>query len=488
MSAPVRLSVPSEARSPAIAQATTLAFAAGHGLDREVTAALNSVVQGLLKYVLEHAYPDDTTGEVELALGFEPDGVLVTVHDWGLPMPSFGGGLNDPPADVEAAAQGAQDLRLVNLGADGKRWSAVVPALGATATAPSARAFGASPRAVAPGTETQADEVTIRGAGSEDAEAISRLLFANYGLTYGHPDFYRPRWLGEEIRAERVVPTVAVHAGEIVGHHALVLDPSEGAGETGIAVVHPAYRGLGLFNRLSDHTLAVARERDVPALFGRAVTVHPYSQRAERAHGYVETALLLGAVPATMAMRDIPGAEAGRRSATLVAYRALADPGARAITIPPRFDGVLRAVYGQLRLAVGLPGVERATVERPAIDVRADLARGTTLLRIRAWGADGPAALLRELHMLTRRRDDVLYVDLDLHTLDAAELEEALDLLAARYFFLAGLMPFGENGHDRLRLQRLQTEAIEIEGVVVDSEHAQALRDAVLTDRAHVCD
>jgi len=81
------------------------------------------------------------------------------------------------------------------------------------------------------------------------------------------------------------------------------------------------------------------------------------------------------------------------------------------------------------------------------------------------------------------RHEDVVYVDLDLHALTADQLDTVIDVLRDRDFFLCGLMPFGPEGHDRLRLQRIQAENVELDGIVLDSDDAQALEVHVMADR-----
>jgi N-acetylglutamate synthase-like GNAT family acetyltransferase len=162
----------------------------------------------------------------------------------------------------------------------------------------------------------------IREATPDDAEGIAQLLYENYHLSYMHPDFYRPRYLIAELDAGRLLSTVAVHDGQIVGHHALMRAADEPSAETGAAVVHSAYRGLGLFGRLSQLTLERARRLRLAAVYGDAVTIHPFSQRAERAHDYRESALVLGMVPAQVTMRGRARTSppAGRRSCAHISF------------------------------------------------------------------------------------------------------------------------------------------------------------------------
>ena len=79
---------------------------------------------------------------------------------------------------------------------------------------------------------------------------------------------------------------------------------------------------------------------------------------------------------------------------------------------------------------------------------------------------------------------DVVYADLDLTT--GAASQEAIETLNELGFFYAGLILCGADGHDYLRLQRLNAENVELERIVCDSDFAQGLLRTVLDDRLRV--
>lgn len=64
--------------------------------------------------------------------------------------------------------------------------------------------------------------MVIRDATPTDSEAISQLLYENYHLTYGHPDFYRPRWVAEQLGEGALLSSLAEVGGEVIGHHAIM--------------------------------------------------------------------------------------------------------------------------------------------------------------------------------------------------------------------------------------------------------------------------
>jgi GNAT superfamily N-acetyltransferase len=279
-----------------------------------------------------------------------------------------------------------------------------------------------------------------------------------------------------------LVSTIAVHDGRVIGHSALMPLPGVSSAETGAAVVHSAYRGLGVFGRLSEHTLDAAIERGLASVFGDAVTIHPFSQRAERSNGYYETALQLGMVPAQTTMRGFGGEGPRKRTATLRSYRPF-DEQPRRVALPAFYRELLETVY----VNVGLPIEARtqpAPFEGEALNFEVDEPRSLGFLRVRRWEGEAGSALKGALRHLRSQHVDVAYADVDL--MGVADVNEATAELNELGFFAAGLVLHGLDGHDSLRLQLLDSEEIELEDVICDSAFAAALMRRVLEDKARV--
>ena len=86
-------------------------------------------------------------------------------------------------------------------------------------------------------------------------------------------------------------------------------------------------------------------------------------------------------------------------------------------------------------------------------------------------------------HLLSRHAD-VLYADVDPHAIgDPAAAVSHLNDLG---FFLAGLVLHGPEGHDHVRLQRLNAEYVELETIVCASPASERLKQQVLEDRRGV--
>lgn len=477
----VRISIGSESSELDLVEGVVERFSLARNLQPADAERLGQVVRGLAAWIIERAYPDDPTGELVVQLELAEGAVRCTIEDWGEPITAFGGGLDSIPSELAGIEAMTHDLRLVNLGREGKRLSAAVEASGVTpeehvALAQFARESGES--------EATADQVEVRNTELNDVEAVSRLLYTNYGLGYGHPNFYRPRWVEAEIEAGRLHSTVAVLAGEIVGHHALLLEKSGQAGETGVAVVHPAYRGLGIFNRLFEHTIERARAAKVEAVYARAVTAHPFSQRAEHSRGYRESALMLGSVPKG---KDESG-NPTPRAASLLTFLPL-DRSPRPVSFPERYAEPLRAAYANLELETVEPQRERALEqlgERRSAQIERDEQRVSSVITVSRWGEEGRAQMVDAVRSAVHHHDDVSYCDLDLETLSSGELDEAIQQLREFDYFYCGLALCAAAGHDHLRMQSLMSDDVELEAIVLDSDYAKGLRETIFADRAPV--
>jgi N-acetylglutamate synthase-like GNAT family acetyltransferase len=457
------------------------AFAAAAGIAAEDAGRLGKVVEGLVGFTLENAYPGDDLGEIELILEAEDDLVRITVHDWGRPLMSAGADFGPLTERLAELAPETEKIRLLNLGSDGKLLSAEVSVSSSGDGHAARHHVEAAPRRAQADAESQ-DTIEVRKASSRDAEAIAQLLYESYHLSYVHADFYRPRYLVAALEAGELESTIAVHEGRVIAHHALMPLPDVPSAETGAAVVHSAYRGLGIFGRLFEHTLEAATERGLASVFGDAVTTHPFSQRAELSHGYRETALQLGMVPAGTTMRGFGGEGPKQRTATLRSYRPF-DQRPRQVTLPAVYRELLEAAYANAGLSIET-GTKPGSFEGDPVITELDEPRSLGFLRLRHWDREAPTALKQAVHHLLSRHVDVVYADVDLSSVD--EVDEATAELNELGFFAAGLVLHGAEGHDHMRLQLLDCEQVELEQIVCDSSFAESLRRRVLEDRTRV--
>ena len=477
----VQITVLSDASAPSLVLALIPAFAAALEIPAEDERRLGAVVEQLVGFTLDNAYPDDDLGEIEVALDAGDGSVHVCVHDWGLPLTSAGGEFGPLPEALAALSPDARKVLLTNLGSNGKRLTAEVAVRSGGDVRARWHHIEAAPRR-APAGEDASDPIEVRTATPQDAEAIAQLLYESYHLSYVHADFYRPRYLMTMLESGGLLSTIAVHDGRVIAHGALMPLPGVSSAESGAAVVHSAYRGLGIFGRLAGHNLDRAVVGGLASIFGDAVTIHPFSQRVERANGYSETALQLGMVPAQTTMRGFGGEGPGRRTATIRSYRPF-DHEPRRVALPAAYRELLERMYANVGLTVE-PRTQPAPFEGDAITVEVDEPRSLGFLRLRRWEGETGSALKEALRHVRSQHVDVAYADLDL--MAVADVNGTTAELNELGFFGAGLVLHGLDGHDYLRLQLLDSDEIELEDIVCDSEFAQALMRRVLEDKARV--
>ena len=477
----VKVTVLSDASALSLVLALVPPFAAASEIPAADARRLETVVAHLVGFTLDNAYPDDDLGEIEVTLEAGADLVHVTLHDWGLPLTSAGGDFGPLPEPLDALVPHVRNLRLLNLGSAGKRLAAEVSVRSSGDGHAGRHHLEAAPR-LAPARAETPDAIEVRAAMSDEAEAIAQLLYENYHLSYVHADFYRPRYLTAALESGRLVSAIALHEGQVIGHHALMPLPDVPSAETGAAVVHSAYRGLGLFGRLFEHTLDAATKRGFASVFGDAVTIHPFSQRAEASHGYRETALQLGMVPAQTTMRGFGGDGPRRRTATLRSYRPF-DGHARQVALPAAYRELLESIYANVRLSIEARP-KPVPLEGEAVTAELDEPRALGFLRLRRWDAETATALKQTVRHLLSQHVDVVYADVDL--VAVRDVDEATATSNELGFFAAGLILDGPDGHDHLRLQLLDSTEIELDDVVCDSPFAEVLRRRVLEDMARV--
>ena len=473
----VSLTLPASDATVPLAEAVAVRFAAEAGVESDGTERLVAAVRCLVAFSVERSYGGEGGGDVELGLELDERGVAVDVHDWGMPMRRAGGPDGPLPSGLEAAEAVGDDARLINLADDGKRISLHVSAVHAVPIG--ARVVdGAADEARSTRAAATA-EIEIRDATHDDSTAIAQLLYRGYSFNYRHRDFYMPRWIEAQWDAGHVVSTVACADGEVVGHHALLVDAPGEAAESGVAVIDRAWRGLGLFDRLFEHTVRRAEGLGLPALYGRATCAHVYSQRSEFKHGYRETALLLGGSPPAMAQAQTGGADGHtERGANLISYLVLGTPAPRAVHLPEPYADDLRCLYAHVGLEVVHPDPAAGACPVPEDVV---LAGEDGTARLWLSGDHDHHAVERALRGDGGRLADVVYADVDLSVPAGATVAA----LRESGFFLSGLLVAARGGRDWLRLQRPQGPT-QTEGLHLEGEVGQWLLERALADRATV--
>jgi len=467
----ITLSIPSDARFIPLALQTVESAVRIAGLDEGVESLLRACRE-LLENAVRYAYPRGMEGLIDVDVLFQPHGVRVTVHDMGLPFnfDHYMSSREHGRGGLRRITDYVDELHFSNQGRGGKSFT-IFKAFPLEKVAENLRPYS-DLEDTSPASDKPAS-IEIRDFRPGDGEAISRLIYNNYTYSYFKAIFYYPkkiRMMNEEGEIASVVAQTA--EGKIVGHFALIRVPESRIAEIGVAVVHPDYKGRGIMNAMLDRIMERARELRLSAIFGEALMMHPYSQKANLRHGFGESALILGLVPETMSLTDPHAIRSEKRSAVLVGFRILEKERVRRIFVPSRYRELVGRIYANNRLEIvpGVPGEDRGPSR---VGYRlSDYNQGGTLM-IEASGRDIAPQIHHYLHRLYRKHVDMIYADINLMRVDG--IDRVVDILHEEGFVFSGVLFYRREGDDYLRMQLPNSDGIEMKQLVCHSRFCHEL-------------
>lgn len=439
-----------------------LSLANTAGVPVKEAAAVSRAVEEACRNAVQHAFDPGEQGEIELTAVLHPGQLVFSVRDRGLP---FEERQLDHGHHGSAVMHRAMDeVRVRNLGRDGMQVDLVkrLP-----------------PRVEPPKPEPEplAAEVPveIRLLRPEEALGLERCVYHTYGYSYATEELYDPERMAGLIRSGQQISAGAVTPdGEVVGHASLSGEaPDDPVLELGQAAVDPRMRGRHVLEHLEEFLLAEAARRGRTGVMAEAVTLHPYTQKACRKHGGVETGMIPAWVPTTTEYRGIRGGNLSERLAVILYYFRTAPEPARDLYAPPQHAEVLREVCEVLglRRTFQPPGPPPTGPARVHAHVRPGWGIGT--LRIERWGADAADHVRR----LRETLGDVDIVLCDLPLQDPATPWGCAEIEALGFSF-GGLVPELHQG-DVLRLLSVKGP-VDGERIVAETELGQRLKAYVL--------
>ncbi|WP_345970954.1 GNAT family N-acetyltransferase [Sulfurimonas sp. HSL1-6] len=438
---------------------------------------LSEAIDQLLENVVEHAYEKLENMDVTVRFTITPRQLQIDVEDSGLPFDftPFMSEAVDQTTQHEKGFYRIYDLVdrfwFTMLENRGKRFS-VIQAFehnydirtGKTSTA-------------LPDKETILQRLDVRRFDESDAEGIAQLIYKNYHYTYYKSQFYDPVKIRQLNQDREVVSIVAVYGVRVVGHFALVLSRHTEIAEIAIAAVDPEFKKMGIMNRMFDTIIATARAMHLNAIYGEALMLHPYSQRANLSHGMCETAIVLGEVPSqTEIERQI---KASLRSGAMISFLVF-DTHKRYCLPPQRYAGQIEAAYRCAKV--------ENSASRPANPNRQLLSHhlnpyinvGFIIIE----GLPDDEALDELIDLMHTDHCEMVYADINLHHIE--EIDEVVAMLNRRHFFYSGVFFSYYHNEDYLRLQRKNSRFVDEEQLVCYSQHARAMLEYIQADEARV--
>lgn len=316
-----------------------------------------------------------------------------------------------------------------------------------------------------------------------DAEGVVRCFYQTYGYAYVNDSAYEPRRLVALNRDGRYLSFVAIAPdGEIAAHYALDREPGAPSAEGCGAIVAPRHRGKRLLQRLRAEAEEYAKELRLEGFFSEPVTDHGATQHESERFGARITSIALGHSPRAMLAKHMELSATGQRQSLTLYAKTLRAPVERRAALPTHHRAVLRAAYERL----GIPLSAAAAARRsPYGEIRTTVSRSARYADVAVLqiGDDSTAAVLQAVRDARALGSvDVIYA---LLPLDDPRCEELCIALEDEGMFYSGLVAWGLDGRDALRLQMPLTP-IDCDALTMASDEGRTLLAYIVAERERV--
>ncbi len=270
-----------------------------------------AVEEGCLN-IVKHAFEPGEVASYSVQMERTPRGILLTLHDDGLPYVPTQEESDDVGAHLGTRLmKGLTDSYVFkSLGVGGKELLLEkylpAPSVADQVSVEEIRAYQQSEQAAE--AQQAAGEVppariprTVRLLNLDDPDElldVSRCVYKTYGYGYIHSFFYQSDQLAATNREGRFCSIVAVddRNGVVMGHCGLKPSfPGSKSAEIASTCVKPEYRGQDVMNDMSVFRLNHAKKLGFKTLYSHMVAPHPASQKASLKIGFREAAVVIGA-------------------------------------------------------------------------------------------------------------------------------------------------------------------------------------------------
>ena len=458
-------------------------------LDEKDAGGLRQLIMARVAAAVEHAYPSGERGAIVLQSSQDTGSLVVTIRDYGLPrdVRQMEASLHAPGDGSERQIYGldwahlADELHWICYGPEGKALQITKWLHGIDITnhpdAGDLQPFTEKPP-LAP-----EQDYEIRRMRPEEAVQVSQLIYKAFGSSYSNPDVYYPDRVAALNAQGKNLSFVAVAAdGTLVGHYALERNQPGPVAEGGQAVVDPAHRGRRLLDRMKMAAIAAARELDLVGMYGDAVTVHTFTQKANIEHGARLSCANLGISPRSENFRGIAKDVQPQRVTCLLYFLWLGTPSSQTIFVPLHHQEAVAKLYLNLGCPVTF-GKETAPEGHGELTIALDAGSATANLRADRVGADTAAAIRHaKRELVERSHAEALFVELPLSQPGTALTAHTLE---KEGFSFIGIAPQFSPGGDLLRMVYL-TEELSAEPIKVAEEIGHWLVDYALAENRRV--
>lgn len=312
-----------------------------------------------------------------------------------------------------------------------------------------------------------------------DAEDIAKLIYRTYEYTYTKEDLYFPKKIEKAVLGQQKLGVITRNeAGEAIGYFAVLKKQDSNVAEVGEAVVSPAYRRRGIMSKMMEQLIVTAREQNLGGLFGKAVTLHPVSQRVNSKYGFITTALMLAETD-NVVFKGFDE-QYPQPVSVVIDFLPLSIPPRKTVYLPTEYSDILQETYEQLDIPILIKESSSSEfAEKSNIQLTINYSDSTSLIIVNKYGPDFHTVLSDMLESLQKQESpNAIYIDLPLENpATPTQFNKIKDL----GFFYCGLAPQFHYESDFLRLQKIHTE-VDLELVDIYSEFGLKLKTTIASE------
>lgn len=321
-----------------------------------------------------------------------------------------------------------------------------------------------------------AREYSISQVKPADAEDIAKLIYRTYEYRYGKDDMYFPKRIEETMRSKRKLGVITRNVeNRAVGYFAVLKKDDSNIAEVGEAVVSPDYRRRGIMSNMMQRLIHIARKHKLAALFGKAVTNHPVSQKVNHKYGFITTGLML-AESHNVFFRGFDE-NYPQPVSVAIDFLPLQPREKRDVHLPEKYADIILETYQKLSVPVEPAQTSSSKMAKKSdMQLIINYSDYTSLIIVNKYGPDFRDVLSKMIDSLQEQEDlNAIYLDLPLENTATPEQFETISDMG---FIYCGLIPMFHQEADFVRLQKVCTD-LDFNLIEIFSDFGQNLKTRI---------
>jgi len=466
-------------------------MAAAAGLPERVAVNLELATEEAGLLIIDQSFHGQLSGTFDIVCEYQDGRFIAAFEDKGAPFEWGKAAQSESSRHSVALLSGfADELRMVNRGKAGKRLEFVIRQSSDWLESSFKDGTGDEDADAVPMAPLDTP-IDLRAADpARDGVAFARCMYSVYGYSYVEAVYF-PERVKSLIEQGLLMSFVAVtQDGEVVGHQGVKKASAEArVANSCMGAVDPRFRGRKLFEQLKEMAVATLRAQGLLGVHSEAVSLHPFSQRANIKAGGRETGMLLAHVPRGFEFKSMKnGAALGdERQTAVLYYNPINTHPHRSVHLPDRHREMIEKIYAHAGIDRSTSAPDPRAMDTLAagaeIDVDVMPAYGQAVISVRSLGRDLAKLVRAQLDELKFGKIDVIYLDIGLSAAAARQLVPELEALG---FSFCGVYPEKHPDGDLLRLHYLNNQRIDPTLIVTASDMGKTLLDYALAELTRV--